>query len=131
MPISAKRKHDLEKNIEASYDLLKQMEDSLRVESEPKRIAKLKADIDILKREISDFDKELKLSNIDLDPEVQRTLDLFIQTSYDRDQFAELEQIADQLMLMADDSPPFPTTGLSSSASNTIIAPAICSRSSG
>jgi hypothetical protein len=41
-----------------------------------------------------------------------------------------LEQIAVQLMLKADDSPPFPAAGLSSSESNAIIATVICCRRS-
>jgi hypothetical protein len=42
--------------------------------------------------------------------------------------FTRLEQIAVQLMLKADDSPPLPAAGLSSSGSNAIISEAICSR---
>jgi hypothetical protein len=54
------RREHLQNHIVADADLLKEYEDSIRLEEEPKRIAKYQREIERLKISISNYERELR-----------------------------------------------------------------------
>jgi hypothetical protein len=92
MNLRLKRKQDLDEQLTKDYDLLKELEDSLRYESDPRRQAKLRADITDLKDQIASHLEELDSLSKVLDPRLQDMVNLYLAASFEHDLFAELDQ---------------------------------------
>jgi hypothetical protein len=87
-----KRKHDLEKHLEKDYELLKKLEDALRLENNPKERANLESQIENLEAEIANRKAEMKSVEKTLPPQLQETVDLYLASSFERDRFVGLDQ---------------------------------------
>jgi hypothetical protein len=92
MKIQRRRKQDLVDHISKDYDLLKDLEDALRLADDPKRRAELRSEIDDLKGQIDSHEQELDSVKDTLEERLQTTVDLYLSTSFDRDLYAELDQ---------------------------------------
>jgi len=86
------RKRDLEEHRIKDYDLLRRLEDQLRYESEPMRQAKLRKQIAELREQIAARKAELEPLEKILAPRLEEIVGLYLSASFERDQFAELDQ---------------------------------------
>jgi hypothetical protein len=87
-----KRKQDLAEHLEKDYELLRNYEDQLRYEDDPKRKAKIQSEIAELREQISAREKEMQAHGSVLSTELQETVDQYLAASYTNDQYAELDQ---------------------------------------
>jgi hypothetical protein len=92
MDLRLQRKRDLEEQLGKDYELLKELGDSLRYESDPMRKGQLKTNICHLKDQIAAHQAELDSLNDVLDPRLQETIKLYVAASFEQDQFAKLDQ---------------------------------------